>query len=127
LAGSQNTGLGTNQPQFNRLSATTDLVTIGFGANDSALGTEAGVACISLLSFPSASCKTATDNAIGRIPAIEANFVAAIGQIRAISPNAQIFVVNYLASFPSSGCWPLVPVNITDMGRVKTAWTGSTR
>ncbi|MFI6094976.1 SGNH/GDSL hydrolase family protein [Lentzea sp. NPDC051213] len=122
LAGPQSVPHGMNQPQFDRLTATTDLVTLGIGGND--VGLAGAVSdCLNLLpplplplppllGNPCAARWTAggVDEMSVRIAAAEPKIAAAIDGIRLRSPHATVLLVDYLQGVPRHGCWPLVPM-----------------
>ncbi|WP_439377717.1 SGNH/GDSL hydrolase family protein [Amycolatopsis lexingtonensis] len=105
---------GTNPPQFDRLTPTTDLVTVGIGGND--IGLAAAVTqCLNLL--PVSTCKAkftagGVDQLENAVTATEPKIAAALRGIKERSPHARILLVNYLAGLPASGkgCWPVIPV-----------------
>ena len=133
---------GTNPPQYDRLTPTTDLVTVGIGGNDAGFA-GAAMACISLLpietipmdlmplpdlplpvistsSLPVGGCKAyytqgGVDRLAVAIAESEVKLVRAFQRIRELSPDARILAVNYLAAIPKRGCWPTVPVTNGDM------------
>ena len=133
---------GTNPPQFDRLTPTTDLVTVGIGGNDAGFA-GAALACISLLpietipmdllplpdlpvplistsTLPVGGCKKyftsgGVDRLAVAIEQSEDKLVQAFRAIHELSPEARILAVNYLAAVPKRGCWPLVPVTNGDM------------
>jgi lysophospholipase L1-like esterase len=133
---------GTNPPQFDRLTPTTDLVTVGIGGNDAGFA-GAALACISLLpietipmdllplpdlplplistsTLPVGGCKKyftsgGVDRLAVAIEESEDKLVRAFQEIRRLAPEARILAVNYLAAVPQRGCWPLVPVTNADM------------
>ena len=120
LAGSQNTGGGVNRPQLDRLTPTTDLVTIGIGGNDVGL-VQLAVEC-ALASVTFTSCKTrytsgGVDRASVKIAATQVKIETAVQAVRARSPHARVILVNYLEAVPDDGqgCYPFVPVKPTDM------------
>lgn len=115
---------GTNPAQFDRLTPTTDLVTVGIGGNDAGLA-GAVVQCLSVLPVPipglglpsplGASCKAAfTEGGVDRmseaIEESEPKVVAALEGVHERSPDADVFLVNYLAGIRGPGCWPYVPM-----------------
>lgn len=122
---------GTNPPQFDRLSPTTDLVTVGIGGNDAGVA-GAAIGCInlvpairvkgeSLLPAPlGGSCKEAltaggVDTVGEAIIASEIKVVNALEEIHRRSPNARVLLVNYLAAVPPKACYPYVPILPEDM------------
>ncbi|MFJ1763564.1 SGNH/GDSL hydrolase family protein [Amycolatopsis sp. NPDC088138] len=105
---------GTNAPQFDRLTPTTDLVTVGIGGNDIGLAS-AVTKCLNLL--PISTCKAkftagGVDQLENAVNATAPKIANALQQIKQRSPNARILLVNYLAGLPASGkgCWPVIPV-----------------
>jgi len=140
---SPQTGLplgGTNPAQYDRLTPTTDLVTVGIGGNDAGFA-GAAVSCINLLptntssfsslalpfsipfigsGLPVGGCKQnfvkdGRDLLAERIAASEPKLVAALREIHRRSPNARVLMLDYLDAIPATGCYPLVPITNTDM------------
>ncbi len=115
------TGLPTgesNPAQFDRLTATTDLVTVGIGGNDAGFA-GAAMDCISPLP-QGAQCKEkytagGEDQLARRIEESEPKLVRAIQDIRERSPQARILMLDYLAGIPKTGCYPTVPISDSDM------------
>lgn len=119
---------GTNPPQFDRLTKTTDLVTLGIGGND--VGIAADVEdCLSAvpvaipgLPEPLGPCKdrfvkNGVDTIQLAVKATAPKIAKVIAGIKARSPKAHIFLVNYLNGLPLTGvgCWPIVPVQNVDV------------
>jgi lysophospholipase L1-like esterase len=109
-----------NPPQFNALTADTQIVTLQVGGND--------IGFTSILQ----NCATANpfahpcrdkyvvngrDTLADRIAATAPKIAAVLQGIHARSPGARVFVVNYAAILPEtgSGCWPQVPIAFTDV------------
>jgi GDSL-like lipase/acylhydrolase family protein len=109
-----------NPPQFNALTADTQIVTLQIGGN--------------VIGFTSIlqNCATANpfahpcrdkyvvngrDTLADKIAATAPKIAAVLQGIHARSPNARVFVVNYAAILPEtgSGCWPQVPIGFTDV------------
>ena len=131
---------GTNPAQFDRLTPTTDLVTVGIGGNDAGFA-GAAVSCINLLptntsafsslalpfsvpflgsGLPVGGCKQnfvkdGRDLLAERIAASEPKLVAALAEIHRRSPNARVLMLDYLDAIPAQGCYPVVPITNTDM------------
>lgn len=114
---------GTAAPQFNKLTPTTDLVTLGIGGNDIGLAADIE-ACLSLLPFdlPGQGCKAkftagGVDQISNAIKATAPKIRAVIAGIHQRSPHARILLVNYLDGVPvnGAGCWPVVPIPDVDM------------
>ncbi|WP_329117703.1 SGNH/GDSL hydrolase family protein [Streptomyces sp. NBC_01465] len=117
---------GTNAPQFDRLTPTTDLVTLGIGGNDVGLA-GAAKGCINLLPqltlipgvhLPAplgGSCKSGwvkpdgTDLMSQKIKDTQHLVEDAVKGIKDKAPHARILVVDYLAGVPvDHGCYPYV-------------------
>lgn len=118
FAGPQATQDGTNAPQFDRISPTTDLVTIGIGGNDIGL---VGLAqeCLqsTVTSCKVSHVKNGVDDVSAKIAATRPKIEAAITGARArANKKTRIILVNYLEAMPDNeqGCYPLVPVTPTD-------------
>ena len=112
----QNVSPGPNPPQFDSLSAETQLVTINIGGNDIGFS-ELAENCVSLVPWGS-PCKNryvqnGDDEISDRIAATADDVAGVIQGIRAnTSTDTQILVLNYSAIFPHEGfgCWPKMPV-----------------
>ncbi|HET6856205.1 MAG TPA: SGNH/GDSL hydrolase family protein [Streptomyces sp.] len=112
---------GVNDPQFDRLTPTTDLVTMGMGGNDVGLAAAIGD-CVSLLPTPLAKpCRAAWESGgkdlmSKRIREAQPKIVAAVDGIQRRSPRATVLVVDYLAGIsPDSGCFPYVQMLDADL------------
>ncbi|WP_156392241.1 MULTISPECIES: SGNH/GDSL hydrolase family protein [unclassified Nocardioides] len=138
---------GTNPPQFDRLTPTTDLVTVGIGGND-AEGASGATSCISAspisiptpvlpfpdvlplideTSLPLGGCKErftagGIDRLAENVAATEDKVVAALKEIKRRSPRARVLLVNYLDAIPVRGCWPIVPITNTDMAYLNSVF-----
>ncbi len=120
LAGPQRTFGGVNAPQLDRLTPTTDLVTIGISGNDIGMvqvSVECGVAGLTLTSCQAKFTKGGVDRVSAKIAETQVELEAAVEAVQARSPHARVILVNYLESVPDSGraCFPLVPVRQVDM------------
>jgi lysophospholipase L1-like esterase len=119
LAGTQSVpGGGINAPQFDRITPTTDLITIGIGGNDIGL---VGLAeeCLqsTVVSCKSSHVKNGVDDVSAKIQATQPKIEAAIAGARSrAAKKARIVLVNYLEAMPDNekGCYPLVPVKPED-------------
>jgi hypothetical protein len=136
---------GANPPQFDRLTKSTDLVTVGIGGNDAGIA-GAGMDCFNLLPIenplpdgllphvpipfvggnlpPLGGCKEkytrgGVDRLARNIKRSEPKLVRALKQIHRISPGARILVVDYMRVIPNHACYPLVPATDKDMLYIK--------
>lgn len=119
---------GTNPPQFDRLTAKTDLVTLGIGGNDIGLAADLE-GCLNLLPIDiglpaplGGTCKSrlaphGVDSVQQAIAATAPKISTVLAQIKKRSPKARILLVNYLNGIPASGkgCWPIVPIVNSDV------------
>jgi GDSL-like lipase/acylhydrolase family protein len=116
----QETELGTNPPQFNSLDAETTRVSLTIGGNDIGFS-DIALDCITINPF-STPCKDkytagGKDQIAERIAATAPKVDAVLDGIKARSPSAKVFVVNYAAIFPETGfgCWPQMPIGFGDV------------
>jgi lysophospholipase L1-like esterase len=116
----QNVEPGPNPPQFNSLDASTTVVSITIGGNDIGFS-EVAQSCITVNPFAT-PCKDkyapgGKDQLAERIAATAPKVDAVLDGIRARSPLAKIYVVNYPAIFPETGfgCWPQMPIGFGDV------------
>ncbi len=141
---------GTNAPQFDRLTKTTDLVTVGIGGNDAGIAA-AALDCLSVLpqalplppgsipslpslgvpllpsQLPLGGCKErftagGVDVLDQAIKASEPKLVRALRHIHKRSPRARILMVDYLAAVPTTGCYPLLPMTESDRAYLYTTF-----
>jgi len=117
---SQSTELGSVPPQFDSLSAETTRVSLTIGGNDIGFS-EVALDCVTLNPF-STPCKDkytagGKDQLAERIAATAPKVDAVLDGIKARSPSAKVFVVNYAAIFPETGfgCWPQMPIGFGDV------------
>ena len=126
---------GTNPPQFDRLTATTDLVTVGIGGNDAGISS-AGLDCLNIVpaetplsdsgqGLPFGGCKAkyvvdGEDTIAQRIRESETKLVRAFRAIHRIAPGARILAVDYIDVIPRRGCYPTVPATDEDMRWIST-------
>jgi lysophospholipase L1-like esterase len=111
---------GPNPPQFNALSTSTTVVSLTIGGNDIGFS-EVAQSCITVNPF-SHPCLDkykagGVDQLQARINATAPKVAAVIQGIKARSPSAKIYVVNYPAIFPETGfgCWPQMPLGFQDV------------
>lgn len=109
-----------NPPQFNRLSAQTEIVTITIGGNDIGF-TEIAESCGS----PTPTGTPCQDRYIvdgedliaARITATAPKVAAVLQGIHARAPQADVYLLGYPAILPESGpgCWPTMPIAPDDV------------
>jgi lysophospholipase L1-like esterase len=116
----QNVTPGPNPPQFDSLGADTRVVTVGIGGNDIGFSSIAQ-SCFSATPFGH-PCRDryvvdGQDELGARIDATAPKVAEVLRGIRARSPDARVFVVNYLPIFPETGygCYPQIPVAWADV------------
>ncbi|UGT45494.1 SGNH/GDSL hydrolase family protein [Nocardia yamanashiensis] len=114
----QSTVLGTNAPQFDRLTPTTDLVTLEIGGNDAGLAA-AVMNCVT--NDPTASpCVTGMvvngeDRMSQAIAATEGRVRTVVAGIRERSPQARILLLDYFEGIGlDGGCFAQIPISDTD-------------
>ncbi len=102
-------------PQYDALSRTTTLVTVGIGGNDIGL-ISVGVGCINAGLNPTApSCQDQFGRTYERkIDAFAATYGTVVDQIRARAPRARILLVGYPTTIRPNGCYPTQPIRPTD-------------
>lgn len=114
---SQSLTIGTHAPQFNALTADTDLVSISIGGNDySVFGSIVGT-CPGLKdSDPTgAPCKAhftvnGTDTLLAALANTKTNITTVLNGIRQRSPHAKVLVVGYPRLTPTSGYCAALPL-----------------
>ncbi len=108
-------------PQFNALSSSTNVVTLGIGGNDNNTFITAVAGCGALDAGDAANIGAPCQRVFGNyfannIAADGPNIGAALDQIHTISPNAKVFVVGYPDILPQSGnCYPQMPLTTGDV------------
>jgi lysophospholipase L1-like esterase len=116
---------GPNPPQFDSLDADTAVVSLQIGGNDIGFS---GIAedCASLLSPSGTPCQdryvvNGQDEISARIADTAPKVAAVLQGIHGRSPNARVFLVNYLPILPDTGpgCWPQVPITDGDVPYVR--------
>jgi len=120
MTNSQGVSPGPNPPQFDRLDANTQLVTLGIGGND--IGFSEIVENCSSPVPTGHPCQdhyvvNGHDELAERIEQTAPKIAAVLDGIHQRSPEARIFVVAYLAILPESGpgCWPQLPITPDDV------------
>lgn len=105
-------------PQFNALSSSTQVVSVGIGGNDNGLFLNTLITCgAEDLVFPFGTpCKNTYGHKLAEEVAADGPVIgAALAHIHAVSPSAKVFVVGYPDILPQSGnCWPTVPLTTGD-------------
>jgi hypothetical protein len=106
-------------PQFNALSSSTQVVSVGIGGNDNNLFAGTLVTCgLEDLVFPFGTpCKNTYGNSLAEEITADGPVVgAAFHRIHVLSPAAKVFVVGYPDILPQKGnCWPRVPLTTGDV------------
>ena len=108
-------------PQFDALSASDSVVTIGIGGNDNSLFTSAAEDCAELDVIDpfniGAPCQSKYGSQFADGIAADAPAVgAALAQVHVLAPNAQVFIVGYPDLLPQSGnCFTHLTVTSGDV------------
>lgn len=108
-------------PQFNALSSSTNVVTLGIGGNDNNTFITAVAGCGALDAGDAANAGAPCQSAFGNyfannIAADAPNIGAAIAGIHTLSPSAKVFVVGYPDILPQRGnCYPQMPLTTGDV------------
>jgi hypothetical protein len=107
-------------PQFDALSSSTKVVTLGIGGNDNGLFASALISC-GVLDFGNifdlgSPCKWLYGSYFSNLIASDASTIAGvISGIHSRSPQAKVFVVGYPDILPQSGrCYPTMPLTTGD-------------
>jgi lysophospholipase L1-like esterase len=115
---------GPNPPQFNSLTAETDVVTIQIGGND--IGFSSIAEDCTSSSPEGTPCQDryvhdGRDEISERIQAAAPLVAAVLQGIHARSPDARVLFVNYAAILPDTGpgCWPQMPITEGDVPYVR--------
>ena len=129
-------GLQTNPPQFNALSSSDALVTVGIGGNDTGLiGVAEECAELDATHPTGTACKnhydaSGSDPNVAAINATGPKVASVIQGIHTRAQSARVLIVGYPDGLPVNGtsCWPLVPVSpatsstSTRSSRTSTRW-----
>jgi hypothetical protein len=106
-------------PQFNALTSSTQVVSVGIGGNDNGLFFNTLITCAAEdLVFPFGTpCKNTYGHKLAEEIVADGPVIgAALHQIHVTSPAAKVFVVGYPDILPQSGnCWPTVPLTTGDV------------
>jgi GDSL-like Lipase/Acylhydrolase family len=115
---------GPNPPQFTALDATTEVVSLTIGGNDIGFS-EIAESCVTANPFAT-PCRDkynsgGQDIVAERIAETAPKVDAVLDGIRALSPDADVYVLNYAAIFPETGfgCWPQMPIGFGDVPYVR--------
>jgi lysophospholipase L1-like esterase len=115
---------GPNPPQFDRLTPTTQIVTLQIGGNDIGFSSIARD-CVSTTN-QGTPCQdryvvNGVDEISQRIQDTAPKVAAVLQGIHTRSPNARVLVVNYAAILPDEGpgCYPQMPITDGDVPYVR--------
>lgn len=116
---------GPNPPQLNSIDASTTVVSLTIGGNDIGFS-EVAQSCIVVNPFSHPCLDKYNSGGVNqlkaRIDATAPKVAAVLQGIKARSPSASIYVVNYPAIFPETGygCWPQMPIGFQDVPYLRT-------
>jgi GDSL-like Lipase/Acylhydrolase family len=125
MTNTQNVTPGPNPPQFDSLSADTELVTITIGGND--IGFSSIAEDCFTFQRTGSPCRdkyvvNGRDEISERIKATADDVAAVFQGIHARAPKAHAYVLTYAAIFPERGtfgCWPQMPVADGDIAYLR--------
>ena len=114
---------GTNPPQFNALTPSDTLVTVGIGGNDAGLiGVAEECARLDATTPNGTPCKDhytagGSDPNVAAINAAGPKIASTLQGIHSRAPSAKVLIVGYPDGLPTDGsaCWPLVPITKGDI------------
>jgi lysophospholipase L1-like esterase len=114
---------GTNPPQFNALTPSDTLVTVGIGGNDAGLiGVAETCAEIDITHPFGHACQdhyqaSGSDPNLAAVDATGPKVAGVLQGIHQRSPSARVLIVGYPDGLPVNGssCWPLVPLSSGDI------------
>ncbi|WP_458690685.1 SGNH/GDSL hydrolase family protein [Nocardia tengchongensis] len=114
----QSIGGSSNPPQFDRLTESTDLVTLEIGGNDANLAAIV-TDCITLDPAISPCLNSMVADGVDRmsqnIAKTEPRVAATIAGIRERAPHARILLLDYFEGIGlNGGCWPVIPISDPD-------------
>ncbi|MFE3983044.1 SGNH/GDSL hydrolase family protein [Nocardia tengchongensis] len=114
----QSIGGSSNPPQFDRLTDSTDLVTLEIGGNDANLAAIV-TDCITLDPAVSPCLNSMVADGVDRmsqnIAKTEPRVAATIAGIRERAPHARILLLDYFEGIGlDGGCWPVIPISDPD-------------
>jgi hypothetical protein len=120
----QNVTPGPNPPQFNALTADTQIVTLQIGGND--IGFTSIIQNCATANPFAHPCRdryvvNGHDTLADKVDATAPKVAAVLQGIHTRSPQARVFVVNYAAILPETGvgCWPQVPIAFSDVAYLR--------
>jgi lysophospholipase L1-like esterase len=127
----QDTGLSVEDPQLDVLTADTDLVTLGIGANDDHYFSDVVVGCTVMAedAAPDGSpCRDKFTNSEGHDElrslaiGIQHNIQAVLERIAELAPDARILLVGYPQVVPAHGTCDALPLAAADYPFVRRAF-----
>jgi lysophospholipase L1-like esterase len=118
---------GTNPPELNALTESTDLVTLGIGGNDIGFTNIITTCAVQSPTKPlGAGCRdyfhrSGKDELADRIAATGPKVAAVLEAIDKRAPDAKVLVVGYPTVLPDSGpgCFPVVPFTPGDVAYLR--------
>jgi lysophospholipase L1-like esterase len=128
MTGAQEVEGGTNAPQFDRLTAQTQVVTIGIGGNDIGFSDIAITCGRGGIEDPFGTpCQDAfvvdgVDTVAVRLEEMAQDLAATLDGIHTRAPEATVFVVGYPSILPDAGlgCYPIMPIAPGDLDYVRS-------
>ncbi|MFB8008421.1 SGNH/GDSL hydrolase family protein [Nocardia sp. NPDC056000] len=114
----QTSVFGSNPPQFDRLSESTDLVTLEIGGNDADLAATVSD-CVTADPRATPCLDAMVVNGVDRMSAniarAEPRVAAVVAGIRERAPHARILLLDYFEGIGvTGGCFPMIPISDPD-------------
>ncbi|MFJ4652074.1 SGNH/GDSL hydrolase family protein [Nocardia sp. NPDC088792] len=114
----QSSPVGVNPPQFDRLTPSTDLVTLGIGGNDADLAATV-TDCLTIDPAVSPCLEKNVVHGVDlmsqKIAAAAPKVAATIAGIRERAPHARILLLDYFEGIGTDGgCFPQIPISEAD-------------
>lgn len=107
----QSSPIGVNPPQFDRLTPTTDLVTLGIGGNDADLA----ATVTDCLTIDPAVSPCLEKNVVNGVDLMSRKIAATLAGIRERAPHARILLLDYFEGIGTDGgCFPQIPISDAD-------------
>lgn len=111
---------GSNPPQYDAITADTQVVSVGIGGNDIGFG-DIVRNCVSPVPFGTPCRDRYSGTLEPRIDALQATLEGVLDEVRDRAPEARVLLVGYPQILPASGpgCYPVVPYTPGDVAYLR--------